>query len=105
MKALTGHNYRRELRETQQGNIGDVFADDGDFIIQCKIGKTPPIWKALPEAEVADRRRRDQLNLLLPIGVIHRDQRGAEKPEHLIIMRPWVLAWLLGAPINAPLDW
>ena len=101
---LTGHNYRRELRETQQGNIGDVYAEDGDFLIQCKIGKTPPIWKALPEAEQADRRRRDHLNILLPIAVIHRDQ-GADPMQHLIVMRPWVFAWLLGSRTNAPVDW
>lgn len=102
MRELTGHNYRREVRETQRGNIGDVVAEDGDFLVQCKVGKTPPIWKALPEAEEANVNREE---LLLPIACVHRNQRDGGPPEMMVLMRPWVFCWLLRKSVNKPRNW
>jgi len=102
MRDLTGHPYKREVRETQRGNIGDVIAEGGDFLIQCKVGAAPPIWKALPEAEEALGRREE---LLLPIACIHRNRRHGEPPEKMVVMRPWVFAYLLGHSVNAVHEW
>ncbi len=103
MRELTGHSYRRETAETQQGNIGDVIADDGDFLIQCKVGAAPPIWKALPEAEEANGRRE---SVLIPIACVHRNRRGGVGlPEMLVVMRPWAFAWLLRKSVNKVMSW
>jgi len=45
-------DWKRELRETQQGNIGDVrdTTESYPFVIQCKHMKKPSPFKALQEA-------------------------------------------------------
>ena len=42
----------RELREVQQGNIGDL-ASDLPCAFQLKVGANPSVWKAVREAEAA----------------------------------------------------
>ena len=57
--------WRRELRETQQGNIGDVRDSTGDYpiVIQCKHMKNPSPFRALEEAKVAALKGRGRADL------------------------------------------
>lgn len=45
-------DWKRELRETQQGNLGDVrdSAEEWPYVIQCKHMKQPSPFRALKEA-------------------------------------------------------
>ena len=73
--------------------MGDVAAEHGMYVIQCKIGKRPPIWKALAEAqEAAEKRSEGRGYMRRGIAVIHRD--GGEK---MVVMAPETFAWLSGA--------
>lgn len=87
---LTGALHRRVLVETQQGNMGDVDCAEIAWVFQCKIGKRPPIWKAVAEAEEAAETRSETGEFVYGVAAIHRD--GGEQ---VVAMRPETFAHLL----------
>lgn len=67
----TGVEHKRVLRESRDGNSGDVRSER--VVYQCKAGKRPDIYGALEEAEAA------ATDSELPVAAIHRTHRGGEK--------------------------
>jgi hypothetical protein len=82
----------------REGNVGDVAAEDGCFLVQCKAGKQPPIWKAYREAEEALRGQANVPGVVMPIACIHRDAGAAfaAKSEKLVVMSPETFRELVG---------
>lgn len=67
----TGVPHKRVLRESRDGNSGDVRSER--VVVQCKAGKRPDIYGALAQAEEA------ATDSELPVAAIHRTHRGGEK--------------------------
>ena len=85
-------DWRRELRETQQGNVGDVREITGQhpLVIQGKHEKQPSPWKATTEAR--EGATTSEGNALFGVACIRR--HGG---EDLVCMRPDTFAVLLEA--------
>ena len=50
LRAVTGHDFQRVLREVRDGNVGDVRSSSCPIVVQVKSGQNPPIRRALQEA-------------------------------------------------------
>ena len=98
LRSITGHDYQRVLVEVREGNCGDVYAEDGVFVVQCKAGKQPPVWKAHAEATEACERLGGVPGVILPITCLHRDAgKGfGAKSEKLVVLSPEVFRELVG---------
>lgn len=58
LSAVLGTSCVRVLRETRDGNSGDIDCPGYPLSVQCKIGQRPNPWKAVAEAkEVADKKK------------------------------------------------
>ena len=90
----------RELRETRDQNIGDVYdeMDEYQVVIQCKHMKRPSPFKALKEAKegAVSRGRHEALG----VACIMRD--GGEK---MVCMDPRLFQLLLDCYFNDFLSW
>jgi hypothetical protein len=97
LRSITGHDYQRVLSEVREGNVGDVYAEDGCFVVQCKAGKQPPIWAAHREAQEASEKLCSVPGVVMPITCIHRDApKGfGTKSEKLVVMSPETFAELV----------
>ena len=78
--------------------MGDVACEFGFLVVQCKVGKRPPIWKALAEAEEAAKKRSEGRGFKRTgIACIHRD--GGEK---MVVMTPETFANLTFPALDEP---
>jgi len=76
-----GIDAKRNLEEVRSGNSGDlVLPDDVPFSVQCKVGKRPPIYRALREAvEAAEDGE-------TPVAIIRRNGSGSRPPDDLAVL-------------------
>jgi len=79
-----GIDAKRNLEEVRSGNSGDlVLPDDVSFCVQCKVGKRPPIYRAVREAvEAAEEGESPEV----PVAIIWRDGSGSRSPDDLAVI-------------------
>lgn len=85
-------DFRRELRETQQGNIGDVKDQHGTWplVIQAKHKKVVDVKGAVREAELAAKTKASGGKHKIPVAWVR--WHGGEE---VVAMRPEIFLLLL----------
>jgi len=80
LSRATGLDFARVLRESRDGNAGDVRGPG--VVVQAKAGKRPRVYTAL--AEATDAAGPDEL----PVGAVQR-QNGRGRPAERFAVVPW----------------
>jgi hypothetical protein len=80
----------RELDECRDGNLGDVrLPPHVPFCVQCKVGATPPVWRAIAEARAAAKPGHT------PVAIVRRNGAGRRPSEDLAVLPLATFAALL----------
>ena len=80
LSAALGVSVQRRLDETREGNAGDLLIPGVPLVVQCKVGKRPPIYKALAQAqEVAGEED-------VPAAMIRRNGSGRRPSEDFVVL-------------------
>lgn len=77
-RTIPGVEAQVELRETQQGNLGDLRLNL-PLAVQCKVGIQPPVYEALREAQAVSQRG-------LCVALIRKNQgKGSPKADLAVL--------------------
>ena len=72
----------RNLEEVRGGNLGDiVLPKDTPLTIQCKVGRQPPVYGALKEAEEAAPPGH------FPVALVRRNGAGSRPSDDVAVLR------------------